>query len=352
MDKVKLGLSDLLVSPVCLGTMTFGEQVDEPTAFSIMDRALDRGVNFVDTAEMYSVPASEKSFGVTETIIGNWLTSNPGIRNKVIIATKVTGPSRGTLSVRNGSIDITAKEIIDDCHGSLKRLKVDTIDLYQIHWPARHVPSFGLNYFDPSKLTQVASIHEQLEALTSLVKEGKIRAIGLSNETPYGVHEFIRLSEQYGLARVATVQNAYSLVNRNIENALDETLYHLNVSLLAYSPLAFGLLTGKYDESGIIHSPEIGRLGKFESMRKQRWCRPEAIELSKKYNDLARLNNMTPTQLALAFCNTKWQVASTIIGVTTIKQLDENLDAFNTKLSNDLLKEIDRIRWFNRDLAA
>ncbi|MBC7682702.1 MAG: aldo/keto reductase, partial [Ferruginibacter sp.] len=198
----------------------------------------------------------------------------------------------------------------------------------------------------------VSSIHEQLEALATLVKQGKVRNIGLSNETPFGVHEFVRLAEQHGLPRVATVQNPYCLVNRTLENGLDETMHRLGVSLLAYSPLAFGLLTGKYDASGTTgpDAPQ-GRMAKYESMRKQRWGRPESLEAARRYNALARTNGMSPTQMALAFCNSKWQVASTIIGVTSLAQLDECLDAWGTTLPADLLAAIDKIRWELRDPA-
>jgi aryl-alcohol dehydrogenase-like predicted oxidoreductase len=226
------------------------------------------------------------------------------------------------------------------------------IDLYQIHWPERNTPLFGQIYFDPTKERTQTSIHEQLEALGGLVKEGKVRYIGLSNETPYGVHEFVRLAEQHSLPRIATVQNVYSLISRALENGLDETMHRLDVSLLAYSPLAFGLLTGKYDESGT-EGPDApkGRISGYESVRKQRWGRPDALRASRAYNRLARDNGMTPTQLALAFCYTKWQVASTIIGVTTVAQLEEDLNAWGTTLSPEVLAEIDKIRWDIRDPA-
>ncbi|WP_295958931.1 aldo/keto reductase [Rhodoferax sp.] len=352
MKKIQLGQSDLQVTAVCLGTMTFGEQVDEAHAHAILDRSLERGVNFVDTAEIYSVPARAETYGATETILGHWFMKNPGARHKVVLATKVAGPARGMGWIRNGSADLTRAEIIDACHGSLHRLHTDVIDLYQIHWPVRHVPAFGGVYFDPDKDLPVSSIHEQLEALASLVKQGKVRNIGLSNETPYGVHEFVRLAEQHGLPRVATVQNPYCLINRTLENGLDETMHRLGVSLLAYSPLGFGLLTGKYDASGTTgpDAPQ-GRMAMFESMRKQRWGRPEALEAARRYNALARANGMTPTQMALAFCNSKWQVASTIIGVTSLAQLDECLDAWGKTLPADLLAAIDKIRWELRDPA-
>ncbi len=353
MKKIKLGSSDLQVTPICLGTMTFGEQVDETTAHAILDRSLERGVNFLDTAEMYSVPARAETFGATETIIGNWLAKRPAARQQLVLATKVAGPSRGMDWIRNGSKDLTAAQIVAACDDSLKRLKTDVIDLYQIHWASRHVPAFGAMYFDPTKDTPVTSIHEQLEALHSLVKAGKVRAIGLSNETPYGVHEFVRLAEQHGLPRIATVQNPYCLVNRSYENALDETMHRLGVSLLAYSPLGFGLLTGKYDAAGTsgAGAPAEGRIAKYESVRKQRWGRPEALEAARRYNALAKENGMSPTQMALAFCYTKWQVASTIIGVTSVAQLDEDLDAWGTTLSADLLAAIDAVRWQLRDPA-
>ncbi|MBL8365763.1 MAG: aldo/keto reductase [Comamonas sp.] len=346
MKNVSLGHSGLNVSPICLGTMTFGEQVAEPDAFAILDRAFGRGVNFLDTAEMYSVPARAETFGATETILGRWFAQHPGQRQKVVLATKVAGPSRGMPWIREGK-GMTAADIVASCEGSLRRLQTDVIDLYQIHWPERHVPAFGTRYYDPSKETSQTPIHEQLDALAGLVKAGKVRAIGLSNETPYGVHEFVRLAEQHGLPRVASVQNPYCLLNRTYENALDETCHRLGVSLLAYSPLAFGLLTGKFDASGTTGpgAPEGARMARYESVRKQRWGRPEALQAARRYNQLAREHGLTPTRMALAFCYTKWQVASTIIGVTSLAQLDEDLDAWGTQLSPELLAQIDAIRW-------
>ena len=353
MNKIQLGQSDLHVTPICLGTMTFGEQVDEGTAHAILDRSLERGVDFIDTAEMYAVPARKETFGATETIIGNWFAKTPGARARLTLATKVAGPSRGMPWVREGS-GMTAADIVASCDASLKRLQTDVIDLYQIHWPERHVPAFGNMYYDPAKETSKTSIHEQLDAFAGLVKAGKIRALGLSNEPPYGVHEFVRLAEQHGLPRVATVQNVYCLVSRGVENGLDETMHRLGVSLLAYSPLAFGLLTGKYDQSGIDgpDAPKGARISSYESVRKQRWGRPDALKAARRYNALAKEHGLTPAQLALAFCYTKWQVASTIIGVTSVAQLDQDLDAYGTTLSPELLAEIDKIRWDIRDPAV
>ena len=352
MKKVLLGASDLAVTPICLGTMTFGEQVNEGLAHLILDRSFEKGINFIDTAEMYSVPARLDTCGATETIIGSWFAKNPSLRQKIVLATKVAGPSRGMPWVRAGG-GMTAQNIVDSCNASLKRMQTDVIDLYQIHWPERHVPAFGMLYYQPESERSTTSIHEQLDALGGLVKAGKVRAIGLSNETPYGVHEFVRLAEAHGLPRIATVQNPFCLVNRTVENGLDETMHRLGVSLLAYSPLGFGLLTGKYDASGIdgADAPKDSRIGKFESVRKQRWGRPEALAAARRYNALARDNFLTPTQMALAFCYTKWQVASTIIGVTSVAQLDEDIDAFDTVLAPGVLEAIDKIRWEMRDPA-
>ena len=353
MKTIQLGRSELHVSPICLGTMTFGEQVDEPSTHRLLSHAVARGVTFWDSAEMYAVPPRPETFQVTETFLGNWIAKNPGARKQLILATKVAGPSRGMPWVRGGAMDVGAQDIIEACEGSLRRLQTDVIDLYQLHWPTRNVPLFGQMYFDPSKDREVTSIHTQLEALGQLIKAGKVRAIGLSNETPYGVCEFVRLADAHGLPRVATVQNAYHLLNRTHENGMDEAMHRLQVSLLAYSPLAYGLLSGKYDVSGITgpQAPKDGRIALFDSVRKQRWGRPEALNAARRYNALARENGMRPAQMALAFCHSKWQVASTIIGVTTQAQLDEDIDAFNTVLTPELLKAIDAIRYEMRDPA-
>ncbi len=349
---VTLGRSELRVTSICLGSMTFGEQVDEPTAHAILDRALERGINFIDTAEMYSVPARAQTFGSTERIIGSWLAARPGVRDRVVLATKVAGPARNMDWIRGGSPDLAPADIIAACDASLQRLRTDVIDLYQIHWPNRNAPAFGSLYFDPTLERDQTSIHDQLEALGRLVMAGKVRAIGLSNETPWGVCEFIHQAERHGLPRVASVQNAYALTNRVPDNGLDEAMFRHQVSLLAYSPLAFGALTGKYDAVGLDapdHRP--GRLALFETMKKQRWGRPESLAVARRYNELARRHGLTPTQLALGFCAGSWRVASTIIGVTSVAQLDENIDAFQTRLSPDILAEVDAIRRDHRDPA-
>ncbi len=360
-EKRTLGQSGLKVHPICLGTMTFGEQVNEKDSHAILAHSLERGVDFMDTAEMYPVPPTADKYTLTETIIGNYFKANPGVRQQWTLATKVAGPARGMDWVRGGSLDVSPAAIQEACEGSLRRLQTDVIDLFQIHWPVRHVPAFGIPYFVPELDKERASstpIHGQLEALSKLVKQGKVRTIGLSNESPYGVMEFVRLAEQHGLERIVSVQNPYCLTNRIVDNGLDEVMYRTNVSLLAYSPLGFGVLSGKYDDLTGFADPnaageaKAGRMALFERFQQQRWGRPEHLHAARRYNALAKKHGLTPTQLALAFCYQNWRVASTIIGVTSVAQLDECLDAWNTPaLSKELLAEIDKIRWEIRDPA-
>ena len=344
-----VALGPFQVTPICLGTMTFGEQVGEAGSHAILDRAIERGVNFLDTAEMYPVPPGAETYGRTEEIIGRWLAARPGMRPRVVLASKVAGPARGMPWVRGGSPDVTPEGIVQACDASLKRLRTDCIDLYQIHWPNRNTPAFGSVYFDPAKDQPQTSVHDQLQALSGLVKAGKVRAIGLSNETPWGLMEFVRVAGQHGLPRVVSVQNPYCLTNRIVDNGLDEAMHRTGVGLLAYSPLAFGALTGKYDDRGTDDPSNPGRIARFERFRTQRWGRPEALAAARRYNALAREHGLTPARLALAFCYGNWRVASTIIGCTSLAQLDECLDAWGTVLSPELLAAIDRIRWEQRD---
>jgi len=351
MERVTLGESDLSVTRIGLGTMTFGEQVGEAGSHALLDRAVAAGINLLDLAEMYPVPARAETFGRTEEIVGRWLKARPGMRERLVLATKVAGPSRGYDWIRDGSADLTGAQIVQACEDSLRRLQVETIDLFQIHWPARHVPMFGGVYFEPAKDKPVASMREQLEALGRLQREGKIRHVGLSNETAYGVGEFIHLAAQHGLPRIASVQNPYSLVNRVVENGLDEALYRHRVGLLAYSPLGFGTLSGKYDAAGLADPARPGRLAIFDSMKKQRWARPESLAAARRYNALAAELGMAPATLAIAWVSSRWQTASTLIGVTTAAQLDENVAALGRVLDADTLARIDRIRWEIRDPA-
>jgi aryl-alcohol dehydrogenase-like predicted oxidoreductase len=351
METIRLGRSDLDVTRICLGTMTFGEQVDEAGSFAILDRAIERGVNFIDTAEMYPVPPMASTYSRTESILGHWFAARPGMRQRVLLASKIAGPARGMNWVRGGEPDVTPPAIVQACDDSLRRLQTDVIDLYQIHWPNRNVPLFTSMYFDPAKDQPQTSIHDQLQALGQLVQAGKVRAIGLSNETPWGLMEFVRVAEQQGLPRVVSVQNPYCLSNRVVDNGLDEAMHRNGVGLLAYSPLAFGALTGKYDERGFDDPASRGRIALYERFRQQRWGRAESLAAARRYNALAREHGLTPTRMALAFCYTNWRVASTIIGLTSVAQLDECLDAWGTTLSAELLAAIDTIRWEIRDPA-
>lgn len=348
---VTLGRSALRVTPIALGTMTFGQQVGRDAAFEILDAALDAGLNFIDTAEMYAVPARRETYGATEAILGEWFEARPGVRQRVVLASKVAGPARGMDWIRGGASDLTPAAIEEACDASLRRLRTDCIDLYQIHWPNRNAAIFGGIYFDPAKDREQTSIAEQLRAMQRLQQAGKIRAFGLSNESPWGLMEFIRVAEREGLPRPVSVQNAYALVNRAVDNGLDEALHHTGVGLLAYSPLGFGTLTGKYDAGIVPDAAGQGRLAEFASMRNQRWARADTLAAAAEYNALARAQGLTPTQMALAFCYRSWRVASTIIGVTTLGQLRENLAAWGTTLAPELLAEIDAIRWRRRDPA-
>ncbi len=343
MEYIKLSKSDLSVSKVCLGTMTFGDQNTSQEAHAQLDYAVAQGVNFIDTAEMYPVPPKAETYTLTEPIIGTWLKNQQ--RDKLIIGSKISGPRRGMSWIRNNEFSLDRATIRNALHDSLKRLQTDYIDLYQIHWPERNVPLFGQFQFDPTNEIgengnekQWVSIHNQLETLAELVAEGKIRAIGLSNEQPWGVMEFVRFAKQYNLPHIATLQNSYNLLNRNIDFGISEICYRENVSLLAYSPLAFGHLSGKY----IDNPAASGRVTLFRGYA-QRYTKPNVAAACEAYATLARANNLTPTQLALSFVMQRWCVASTIIGATSMTQLKENIDAYQVQLSLEILKEIDAI---------
>lgn len=331
-----LGRSDLKVSSICLGTMTFGEQTPEADAHAQLDLVLERGINFIDTAELYAVPPRAETYGKTEEIVGRWLARQP--RDRIVLATKVAGPGRQMPWIRGGSLDYTPENMRAALENSLRRLKTDYVDLYQLHWPARNQPMFGVWQFDPQKEREQVSIRAQLETLAGFVKAGKVCAIGVSNEHPWGVMQFIRLAEEYGLPRIATIQNAYHLLNRTYEVGLAEVCHREQVSLLAYSPLAFGHLTGKY-----LDNPSApGRVTKFAGFG-QRYEKPGVAQALSAYVRLAREHGLTPTQLALAFVHSRWFVASVILGASTQKQLEENLDACDIALSEEVLAEIDRL---------
>lgn len=338
MKTTPLGNSALQVSKICLGTMTFGEQNSEAQAHSQLDYALERGINFIDTAEMYPVMPRGETQGRTEQYIGSWLKKS-GRRSELILATKVAGPSRGMGWIRQGENDLNAANIRAAVETSLQRLQTDYIDLYQLHWPSRNVPIFGQKQFDPTLERPCTAIADTLAVLHALVKEGKIRQIGVSNESAWGVSEFIKQAERQDATRIISIQNAYSLVNRSFEQGLDETCYRENVGLLAYSPLAFGRLSNKYADD----AKAQGRLTLFPPSWSPRYMRPEVILASQRYAALARAHGMTPAQLALAWCYSRWFVASTIIGATTLAQLKENIDAFDLQLNHELVSGINAI---------
>jgi aryl-alcohol dehydrogenase-like predicted oxidoreductase len=330
----QLGISDLEVSEIALGTMTFGQQNTLAEACSQLDYAAAHGVNFIDTAEMYPVPAKADTQGRTEEYVGNWLQKQS--RDKMIISTKVAGPARGMSWIRNGPESLSRENITSALNGSLHRLNTDYVDLYQIHWPARNVPMFGQSNYNPDLERTSTSVEEQLYALSDLVKSGKVRYVGVSNETPWGVAEFIKIAERLGLPRIVTIQNPYNLINRTYEIALYEMCYREKVSLLAYSPLAFGLLTGKYIKNAQVQ----GRMTLYPGFG-QRYNKPSVPAAVAAYVQLAEEHGVSPAQMALSYLRSRPFVASTIIGATTMEQLEENLT--EVVLEAEVLKCIEEI---------
>lgn len=335
----KLGLSNLEVSKVCLGTMTFGEQNTQEEAFKQLDYAKDQGVNFIDTAEMYSVPGRKETCGETERIIGRWL-SNNGSRNELILATKVVGHSAGLSYIRNGP-DFSREQINQAIEGSLKNLKTDFVDLYQLHWPKRGNNKFGMRLY-PYQSNEGQSWEDdflnQAQSMNLLIKEGKIRNWGLSNETTWGVMKFLSLCKENNLIPPVSIQNAYGLLNRQYEYGLSELSQFEGLGLLAYSPLAFGALTGKYLDGNL---PKGARLTEYKIFH--RFLNPRAMEATKAYQKLAIENNMTIAELALAFVYQQDFAHSTIIGATTVEQLRENIAAEKITLSKELVDQVNEI---------
>ena len=328
----------LNVSALCLGTMTFGEQNDEREAFQQLDLALDAGVNFIDTAEMYSVPPRAETMGSTEAIIGRWL-ADRGCRDQMVIATKVAGPGGDWLSyIRGGDNHLDRANILAAADASLRRLQTDVIDLYQLHWPERDNNRFGqLGYQHHDDAEQVTLL-ETLEALGELVQAGKIRHVGVSNETPWGLMRFLHLAEQHDLPRMVSIQNPYSLLNRTFEIGLAEISHRENVGLLAYSPLGFGVLSGKYLNGQL---PDASRLSLFPDYT--RYSNPQAQEATRDYVTLARDHGLDPAQMALALVTSRPFLTSNIIGATTLAQLRSNLDSIELTLSDELMDEIEQI---------
>lgn len=337
----KLGHTDFNVSLIGLGTMTWGEQNTEAEAHAQLDYAVAHDVNLIDAAEMYPVPPRPETQGRTEQYIGTWL-AKTGQRNNVVLATKMAGPAMQAHNpnyLRGGKNRFDKANITEALHDSLKRLQTDYIDLYQLHWPGRHTNTFGrLNYPWLEQPAEEVAIEETLSVLQDFIKQGKIRAIGVSNETPWGLSRFLAAAEHLGLPRIASIQNPYSLLNRSYEVGLSEFSHRENVGLLAYSPLAFGRLTGKYDNG---QQPPKGRLTLFE--RFARYNSPQAVKAAELYNQLARDNGLTPTQLALAYVNSRPFTVSNLIGATTLEQLEENIDSYSIELSAEVLAAIEAI---------
>ena len=335
-----LGQSGIQVPEICLGTMTFGEQNNQQEAFEQLNYALDQGLYFWDTAEMYPVPPKPETQGSTEQIIGNWIAKH-GQRDKLFLASKIAGPSQGGSHIRDGQTRFIASEIQSALDGSLKRLQTDYIDLYQLHWPQRPTNFFGTLGYNNEQAHfnhNMTPLVETLEALSAEVKKGRIRHIGLSNETPWGTMKFLQLSKELGLEKIVSVQNPYSLLNRTYEIGMSEIAHHEGIGLLAYSPLAFGYLTGKYRHGA---RPKAGRITKFS--RFTRYSNPQSDWATEQYALLAEKHGLTLTQLALAFIKHQFFVTSTIIGATTMQQLKENIQAFDVDLSEEVLQGIEAI---------
>ena len=328
----------LKVSEICLGTMTFGKQNSESESHSQLDYAIEKGINFIDTAEMYPLGGDAQNFGSTERHIGSWLSKiGNDKRDKLIVATKIAGPNRGMDYIRK-PLDFSKKSIHEAVDLSLKNLQTDYIDLYQMHWPERIMNMFGMRGLTEIDENWQENFFDVLTVYDGLIKEGKIKHIGLSNEAPWAVMKFIHESEKHNLPRIVSIQNPYSLLNRLFEVGLTEICMRENVGLLAYSPLGFGFLTGKYLDG----YPENSRLKLFPNFT--RYNKPNSFKATQLYKELAEANNLTLAQMAIAFAKQQKFVTSTIIGATTMEQLKENIGAFEIELSKEILLEIDKIQ--------
>jgi aryl-alcohol dehydrogenase-like predicted oxidoreductase len=334
-----LGNSDIQVSAICLGTMTFGEQNTEAEGHHQLDWAVEYGINFIDTAELYAIPPKAETYGRTEEIIGAWLTKR-GRRDDLVIASKIAGAGAGWIDhIREGKTRFNAEHISQALDASLKRLQTDYLDLYQLHWPERQTNYFGRLGYQPSNNEQALTpIRQTLEALEEQVKAGKIRYVGLSNETPWGIMQFLNIAKDYDLPKIVSVQNPYSLINRTYEVGCAEISHREDVGLLAYSPLGFGVLSGKYLNGA---RPENARISKWPEYG--RYINTQAVSATEAYVKLARENELDPAQMALAYVNSRPFVASTIIGATTMAQLKNNIASIQLELSDEIITGIDNI---------
>ena len=338
MKYAKLGNTDIEVSKICLGTMTFGEQNSEAEGHEQMDYALDKGVNLFDTAELYAVPGRAETQGKTEEIIGSWFNARKN-RDKVILATKVTGPSPGLKYIRN-PLRFDRDQITTALEGSLKRLQTDYIDIYQLHWPERKTNFFGRRGFvyqenDPWE----DNFHEILLIMQDFINVGKIRYFGISNETPWGLSHFLNIAKEHDLPRCISVQNPYSLLNRLYEVGMAEMSIRERVKLLAYSPMAFGLLSGKYHDNT---AREEARLKKFGD-KMTRYNSAQSYDAVGRYLEIAKKHNLSLASLSLAFINQQPFLLSNIIGATTMDQLKENIDSIDIELDKEIIKEINEV---------
>ncbi|PAV27297.1 aryl-alcohol dehydrogenase-like predicted oxidoreductase [Tamilnaduibacter salinus] len=336
MRKRELGRTGLDVSALCLGTMTWGEQNTEADAFEQLDCAMEQGINFIDAAEMYPVPPRAETQGETERYLGNWL-ARRGRRDDLVIASKVTGPGNGLKYLRGGP-RLNRQHIREAAEASLTRLQTDYLDLYQVHWPERPANYFGKLGYQPIERSDITPIEDTLAALAELVEEGKVRHIGISNETPWGTMEYLRLSEKHGWPRIASIQNPYNLLNRSFEAGLAEIAHREQVGLLAYSPLAFGMLSGKYVGG---RKPEGARLTRFE--RFARYTTEQGYAATEAYAELAQEAGLSLAQMALSYINSRPFLTSNIIGATTLGQLRENIGTMDLTLPDDLLERIEAV---------
>ncbi len=338
MERRQLSHTDLQVSALCLGTMTWGQQNSEAEAFEQLDYAIAQDINFIDTAEMYPVPPIAETQGRTEQYIGNWLAARGG-RDKLILASKAVGPAEWTAHIQNGEVPRFHRRHLEGAlERSLKRLQTDYLDLYQLHWPDRNTNYFGELGYSHKADEAFTPIEETLEVLDGFVRSGKIRHIGLSNETPWGLMEFVRIAEQRGWPRIVSIQNPYNLLNRSFEIGLAECSHRENVGLLAYSPLAFGALSGKYLDG---QWPEGARITLFK--RFSRYTNPQAEAATRAYCALAAEHNLDPCQMALAYVTSRSFVTSNIIGATTMEQLKSNIASHELQLADDVLSAIEAI---------
>jgi aryl-alcohol dehydrogenase-like predicted oxidoreductase len=334
-----LGSSDIQVSAICLGTMTFGEQNTQTEGHHQLDWAIEYGINFIDTAELYAIPPKAETYGRTEEIIGTWLTQR-GRRDDLVIASKIAGAGADWIShIREGNTRFNAEYITQALDASLKRLQTDYLDLYQLHWPERQTNYFGcLGYQQANNEQALTPIRQTLEALEKQIKAGKIRHIGLSNETPWGIMQFLNIAKDYDLPKIVSVQNPYSLINRTYEVGCAEISHREDVGLLAYSPLGFGVLTGKYLNDA---RPENARISKWPEYG--RYINTQAVSATEAYVKLANENELDPAQMALAYVNSRPFVASTIIGATTMAQLKNNISSIQLELDENMISAIDVI---------